>query len=357
MSAQTETEVRELWYTRCPVPAASGIAIAKGWMDEEFDPDGISISSLQSTVQSSVRESHFDHSKANSFRQGGNIPPLWARSRGADVRLVGLTWTNQYQAILARPGSGISGPEDLRGRRLGLTRRVNDQIDFFHATALHGYESTLRHVGLDLDDVELVDIETSERYLDTARREGSHAGSLWDAYSNRRLGSAELLALLDGKIDAIYVSGGRGPDLEALLGLEVVFDIRAQEDPLLKVNNLTPTALTASGALVEGHPDLVARYIATSIKAARWAQENVEETRRILAHEVGIAEDFVRPGYTDEIYSALEPSLDDELVEAIEAQKDFLLRHGYIEQDFDINDWIAAGPLETARETSSLVGA
>jgi ABC-type nitrate/sulfonate/bicarbonate transport system substrate-binding protein len=357
MSAQSSAEVNELWYTRCPVPAASGIAIAKGWMDEEFDADGITISSLQSTVDNSVRESHFDHSKANSFRQGGNIPPLWTRSRGADVRLVGLTWTNQYQAILARPGSGISGPEDLRGRRLGLTRRANDQIDFFHATALHGYESTLRHVGLDLDDVELVDVETDERYLSTARREASHAGSLWDAFSNRRLGSAELLALLDGEIDVIYISGGRGPDIEALLDLQVVFDLRAQEDPLLKVNNLTPTALTASGTLVEERPDLVARYIATSIRAARWAEENVEETRRILAHEVGIAEDFVRPGYTDEIYTALEPSLDAELVEALEAQKDFLLRHGYIERDFEIGDWIDAGPLEAAREITAPVGA
>ena len=131
---------------------------------------------------------------------------------------------------------------------------------------------------------------------------------MWDAYSNRRLGSAELLALLDGAVDAIYVSGGRGPDLEALLGLEVVFDIRAQPDREVKVNNLTPTALTVSGALLGARPDNVTRYLATSIRAARWAEQNAEETRRIIAHEVGIAEDFVSAGYTDTIHTTLEPT-------------------------------------------------
>ena len=28
-----------LWYTRCPVPTALGIAVHRGWFDEEFGPD------------------------------------------------------------------------------------------------------------------------------------------------------------------------------------------------------------------------------------------------------------------------------------------------------------------------------
>ena len=95
-----------------------------------------------------MRESHFDHTQADSFRQGGNIPPIWTRSRGSDVRLIGLSWAEQYQAIVAAPGSGIGGPEGLKGQRLGIAQRVNDQIDFWHATSLRGFDSTLRHAGL-----------------------------------------------------------------------------------------------------------------------------------------------------------------------------------------------------------------
>ena len=163
-----------------------------------------------------VRESHFDHTQADSFRQGGNIPPIWARSRGSDVRLIGLSWAEQYQAIVAAPrqrdrrAGGPAGPPSR------LARRVNDQIDFWHATALRGFDSTLRQVGLSLDDVALVDLPVDERYL-AARRERSRTAARCSAPTrNRRLQSAEVLALIRGEVDAIYVAGGRGPDLEAL---------------------------------------------------------------------------------------------------------------------------------------------
>ena len=344
----TAPRVAELWYTRCPVPTASSLAIAQGWLDDEFAADGIAVASLRASADPAVRESHFDHTQAASFRQGGNIPPIWTRSRGADVRLIGLSWAEQYQAIVTVRGSGIDGPEDLKGRRLALARRVNDQIDFWHATALRGYDSTLRHVGLGLDDVELVDLPVEEGYL--PRDATSRSGSLFGAYTNRRLQSAEVLALIRGEVDAIYVAGGRGPDLEALLDVDVVFDIAGQDDPELKINNITPAALTVSGALLDERPDLVTRYVAATLGAARWAAEHPAETRRIIAHEVGIAEDFVEPGYPRAIHAHLEPTLDEDLVAAIESQQRFLLEHGYIDAGFDVRAWIDAGPLAAARE-------
>jgi ABC-type nitrate/sulfonate/bicarbonate transport system substrate-binding protein len=347
-SLRQDRAVAELWYTRCPVPTASSLAITQGWLDQEFASDGISVASLRASSDQAVRESHFDHRQADSFRQGGNIPPIWARSRGRDVRLIGLSWADQYQAIVSLPSSSIREPQDLKGRRLALTHRLNDQIDFWRATSLHAYESTLRHVGLTLDDVELVDLPVSERYL--LADATSHSGSLFGAYTNRRLQSADVLALIRGEVDAIYVAGGRGPDLEALAGVQVVFDILAAEDPSLKINNITPAALTVSGSLLAERPDLVARYVAATLRAARWAAEHPAQTRQIIAHEVGIAEDFVLPGYPREIHAHLEPSLDAELVAGIEEQKRFLLAHGFISSDFDVHEWLDAGPLDEARK-------
>lgn len=344
----TERDTTELWYTRCPVPTASSLAIAQGWLDDEFAPDGITVASLRASSDRAVRESHFDHRQADSFRQGGNIPPIWARSRGGDVRLIGLSWADQYQAIVTLPDSSIHRPEDLKGRRLAVARRLNDQIDFWRATTLHGYESTLSHAGLALDDVELVDLPVSEQYL--LPDATSHSGSLFGAVSNRRLQSTDVLALIRGEVDAIYIAGGRGPDLEALAGVRVVFDILRAEDPALKVNNITPAALTVSGSLLEARPDLVARYVAATLRAARWAVGHPEQTRRIIAHEVGVAEDFVLPGYPNDIHANLEPSLDAHLVQAIEQQKAFLLRHGFIDADFDVHEWIDERPLEAARK-------
>lgn len=343
--------ISELWYTRCPVPTASSLAIAQGWLDDEFAADDIAVASLRSSANDSVRESHFDHTQPDSFRQGGNIPPIWTRSRGSDVRLIGLSWAHQYQAIVALEGSGIGGPEGLKGRRVGIARRIHDQIDFWHATSLRGFDSTLRHVGLSLDDVAIVDLPVDERYLRpgfSSAESSSRSGSLFGAYSNRRLQRAEVLALIRGEVDAIYIAGGRGPDLEALVGVDVVFDVAGADDDALKINNITPAALTVSGKLLGDRPDLVARYVAATLRAARWARDNAVETRRIIAHEVGVAEDFVLPGYPLDIHANLEPTLEPRLVEAIESQQAFLLEHGYIENGFDVREWIDEGPLQAA---------
>ncbi|WP_162175277.1 ABC transporter substrate-binding protein, partial [Burkholderia sp. AU4i] len=157
-----------LWYTRCPVPTALGIAVHRGWFDEEFGPDGIALHSLQETADAGKRESHFDHSLPSSFRQGGNIPALWARARGADTRVIGLSWTNEFQAIVTLPERGIRTVRDLRGRRLGLPRHPIS-IDFWRAAALKGFLSALELEGLGHGDAEWVDLpDERERHTGPA---------------------------------------------------------------------------------------------------------------------------------------------------------------------------------------------
>src|SRR4051812_7488958 len=119
-----------LWYTRCPVPTPLGIAAQLGWIEQEFRPDGITVRTLQDETDPSLRESHFDHKLENSFRQGGNIPAIWARAAGRDTKVVGLTWTDEAQVILTLPKRGISSVSELKGARLGVATRPHDKIDF-----------------------------------------------------------------------------------------------------------------------------------------------------------------------------------------------------------------------------------
>ncbi|MCZ8256177.1 MAG: ABC transporter substrate-binding protein, partial [Polaromonas sp.] len=199
----------QLWYTRCPVPTASGIAIHHGWINQEFAKDGIAVSSLRASADRSVRESHFDHRQANSFRQGGNAPPIWSRSQGQDVVVVGLTWLPQYQSILALPGSGIQTLGDLKSKRLALPRRVNEKIDFWRASALQGYLQALALEGLTESDVTLVDLPVDEPYIGNVSTSGS--GPLFDAHQFAKSARAETFALIRGDVDAIYHYGAAGP--------------------------------------------------------------------------------------------------------------------------------------------------
>ena len=82
-------------------------------------------------------------------------------------------------------------------------------------------------------------------------------------------------------------------------------------------------------------------------------EEPIEVVADLREHErqtTDWIEDFVLPGYPRDIHAHLEPTLDEQLVAAIESQQAFLLEHGYIEQGFDVRAWIDPGPLAAAHD-------
>ena len=339
-----------LWYTRCPVPTASSLAIDLGWLDDEFADDGITVSSLRASDDKAVRESHFDHNQTDSFRQGGNIPPIWTRSHGGDIALVAISWVDEYQALIAMPGSGIDSVKDLRGRRLGMPRRVNDQIDFWRAICLRAYLSALSLEGMDGGDVELIDLPVDESYIGAGSV--SRRGTLWSGAHRARRQQADAFALIRGEVDAIYTAGAPGAQLAAFLGAHDVVELGRHPDPRIRCNNQTPTILTVSGRLARERPDIVARYIERLAAAAAWAESHRSETVRIVANDVGAPEEWVDAAYGDDFTSRLGLDLSEAGITAVDSQKDFLLRHGFIERDFDIGEWIEPGPLDIARRTA-----
>jgi ABC-type nitrate/sulfonate/bicarbonate transport system substrate-binding protein len=336
-----------LWYTRCPVPTAWSLAVHLGWLDDEFADDGITVSSLLQSPDRAVRESHFDHTLADSFRHGGNTPPLWARSVGNDVRLIGLSWTDQPQLLLTLPESGIKSPKDLKGRRLSLPRRTRDTIDFWRAQALQFYHTALASAGLTLQDVELVDLPIERRFIDGAGAP-SKDGSLWSAAITRATQREEIAALVRGDVDVIASGGPRALENQALLGAHAVYDLLQSPTRLGRTSNSFPYTLTVSGALLERRPDLVVRVLVRILDAAEWAKSHRDEVVRITARELGVAEEFVADGLPD-LADQLDVNLAPENVAALQRRKDFLLEHGFIERDFDLDEWIAREPLEQAK--------
>ncbi len=347
---------KTLWYTRCPVPTAFSIALRLGWFDEEFADDNISVHSLLQSSDRKVRESHFDHTLADSFRHGGNTPPIWAYAQGNDVRLIGLSWTNQPQYVLALPQSGIKTAADLKGRRLSLPRRSRDTIDFWRAQALHFYDTALASAGLGLDDAQLVDIEVERRFIDEAG-DSSKDGSLWNATQQRGSQREEIAALLRGEVDALISAGPRGLENIALLGAYVVHDLANEPTRLGQTSNSFPYTLTVSGALLKERPDLVARLLSRVLEAAEWAKTHHDEVVRITAQELGVAEEFVHKAFGPALSQQLDVNLSFENIAALRLRKDFLVKHGFIPRDFDVEEWIDSHPLREARQLLAARGA
>lgn len=318
-----------LWYTRCPVPTASGLAYNLGWLE------GFGV--LQDAPPELARH-HFDHDLLGLFREGGNVPALAARSEGARTRLIGLTWIEEWQSILVRADSGITDAAGLLGARFALPSWAATRAESFpRAMALHGAKGALSQAGLTLDDVRFVDVHANAR-----PSVGRDDGRAW-AWP----GIAELA---DGTVDAVYVKGARAAEQVRQIGAVVAVDLDAHPDPRTRVNNGTPRPITVHEDLLRDRPEVVVDFLVQTLRAADWAAANLDEVRAILARETRSGADGVATAYRGDFHTSLHPQLSVERLDLLELQKEFLRLHGFLAEDVDIDGWAALEPLAEARE-------
>jgi len=343
------SKLEKLWYTRCGVPTPTGIAVQLGWIEEEFAPDGITLGSVLDDADPKVRESHYDHKLDHSFRQGGSIPAIWARSTGRDTRLVGLSWTEESQVILALPGSKIRSVKDLNGRRLGIATRPKDKIDFWKATTLRAYLLALETEGLGKDDIELVELPRAQSSFE-APRAGRQGFS--PPIAEQPL---EATALRDGTVDVIFHKGARGAELASALGAHTVFDLWKHPATRRRANNHSPRTLTVDGALADNHPQVVARIVRRVLQAGQWAAEHPAEAIAYVARETGSAERWVKAAYGADVNQHLRTELEPASLDALSEFTTFLFAHGFLPRDFDVRAWADPRPLEAARSGADIV--
>jgi len=338
-----------LWYTRCPAPTAASIAIREGWLEAEFAPDGIAVRSLASSTDRTVHLSHYTHSQPNSFRFGGYVPPLMSASRGADLRILGISWPDRAAALFVLPESPIRDAGDLRGKRFSVPKRLNDSVDWWRALVLAAYRHALAKAGLTTSDVQMVDIEIERPYVADAKA-GAQAGlSLWGARSQFAVQREEVAALLRDEVDVIYSDAAMGTLVQAFLGLRAVMDLSAIEESADTVAG-QPLILTASGALIRERPDLVERWLARLLDAKEWASQHEDRVRQIAAQDTGLPEDFVQAAYSPRIHTQLDLSLSPLRIAMLKDKHDTLVSNGFLLAPLDFATLIDHEPLQRAIE-------
>lgn len=334
------SNLESLWYTRCGVPTAVGIAVQLGWIDEEFKHDGIEIRSVREAADKSARQSHFDHSLDNSFRQGGSVPAIWAKASGRDTRLVGLTWTDEAQVIFARNGSPLRSVKDLAGKRLGIATRPDDVIDFWNATTRRVYAIALERAGIDEKDVEFVEIPRYGNSFEDPDRTQRR---------DRPEDLVEVKALQEGKVDVIFHKGSRGLEIVDAIGGQVVFDTWKDPEARRRANNHSPRTLTVDAQLADNHPDIVARLVKRTLLAGQWADSHPREAIEYVARETNSSERWVTAAYGGNVNQNLKTDLDESSIVALTDFVNFLFERGFLPRNFDVRSWIDPRPLAAAR--------
>ncbi len=323
-----------IWFTRCPVPAASGVAWALGWLSEDFALSGIDVSWLREDALHVVAFGAEDRSRV-LFREGGNIPALAARAQGAPTRVIGLTWIDERQAIMVRPESRIFEPADLKGRRVALpgyaATRGNSAL---RGMSLHGVKNALALAGLGLGDVTFVDVPSPP--VDFA--EPDTMARMWSG----------LERVADGRIDAVYVKGGAAAEAAARLGLVVGVDLDVYPSRMTRINNGTPRPITVHEHMIEEHFDLVVRFLYQALRAADWAATNLPALRRILEQETLAGPAGIASAYRNDFHRSLHPDTSADRVGMLRSQADFLHLHGFLESAVDVDAWVDPRPLNAA---------
>ncbi|MGE8573105.1 MAG: ABC transporter substrate-binding protein [Acinetobacter amyesii] len=331
-------------FTRCPIPSGVGIAYHLGSFNDNFNSSNhqYRYDLLQNICEQSVLQNHFIHEIDNLIRFGGNIPALYAKSNGADTKLIGLAFIEGAQGLLVRPDSDIQSIQDLKGKKILLQTRPNEDIDFVYVTARKTYQAALEQAGLTFDDVIIVEKSKSTKFVqEKVSSISAKAHKQANEIDNGKYGDL-LNPLLTGEVDVI-ASGTIGAPLhnmQHLFGLRKIFDLKDFE-PVNRYNNSTPLTLTVSTALLQNHKDAVIYFVSKLKQAIQFTSENYDEAIRFIAADQGVPEQIAHSAFTlPNISASLSLSLEPYKIKALEKQKEYLLSLGVIPEDFSITEWI-----------------
>ena len=333
-----------VYYTRCPVPTASGVAFQTGMFAEAFKGSSYEVRNIVELGPAS-QDVHYTHAIEMFFREGGGAPPVWARANGVDSVVLGITFMEELLGVFVRADDPAGSMVDLAGRRLALPVWPRLVFNFWRFAALKGLVSALTVHDVPVDAVEFVDIiegwDPSER-----RNVGRHD---LDAPARCEYRN-QLDALLSGEVDAIF---GKGPEAallqrEAAGRIRLLYDVRSAPRLSDRVNNSMPRLLTTSRHLVENHFDAVVTYVRTLIRAAGWVQANPAEARSLIARECSIESSEIEAYLESDYQEKFLPRLGADMIEALEVMKAFLCEHRFIDRDFPLDGWIDPRPLKQA---------
>jgi ABC-type nitrate/sulfonate/bicarbonate transport system substrate-binding protein len=153
-------------------------------------------------------------------------------------------------------------------------------------------------------------------------------------------------ALLSGKVDAIYTQSKVFQHLQEDTGkIRMIEDLTRYPDYKLQVAN-TPAVITCTDVMANEHPELVVTYMKAMIKVGRWANQFPEAAAHLLNRQT-----FYRD--PEDTYQGIKdvdmvPNLSPQNLECVETGKEFMLKHGYIKNDFDVRAWAAPEFMEQA---------
>ncbi|MGZ3305774.1 MAG: ABC transporter substrate-binding protein [Asticcacaulis sp.] len=313
-----------IWYARCPTLTAMALAASQGVFQREFfQRDGVNMVSVRENSTPSVRQGHLDHSLSNLIREADAATAIWAYAQNERSRLLAMGETWHCISIVARPGARLDGLSGIAGRRLSLPREAG-AFSPAQARTLRAWENVLSLSGTAAKDVEFATVvadHPSVPFGDVARR--------------------EVEALLGGHTDLAVLYGAKGLELMRAANLQEIHRFEPEtirDDPRLG-GLVELRALTVDEALLDAHPDTVARIVSTLLDIETWVRDFPKEALRHVAYEGQVEAADAAQAYGGLMAEGTRLDLDPARLARIDALHEWLKQKHIIPQHHSLAEW------------------
>ena len=340
----------EVYFTNCCMVAANNIDQELGWCKDDFKKIGVDYSYFRSRRENDYYP-HYIHNLDNLIRFGGLYPPVHVHADMRRTRLLGATWVYEGGCMIVRARDPIYRMQDLKGKKVGLSKSLNTiKTDWWRITEHQGIENMLRINDMTMEDIEIVEFPYPDDWYDDPRMlepliNPTELFATRDFKHDLDFRPLET-ALLEGKVDAIYTLSKQFQHVQEDTGkIKAIEDLSRYPDWTVQVAN-TPAVITCSDVMAEEHPELVVTYMKAMIKVGRWANEYKRAAAVILDRQTLYRDP--EDTYQGIKHVDIVPNLSPQNMVCVEIGKDFMLKHGYIENDFDVHEWAAPEFLEKA---------
>lgn len=207
----------------------------KGWVEQEFAKDGIAVRWVLSLGSNKAIE--FLNARSVDFGSTAGSAALLAKINGSPIKAIYIYSKPEWTALVTRGDSPIRKVEDLKGKRVAVTRGTDPYIFLLRTLAQHGLtERDIRPVLLQHQDGRT--------------------------------------ALEQGQVDAWAGLDPMMAQTEVEQGSRLFFR---------NADLNTYGFLNVREAFAAENPEITRRLLATYEKGRRWAVANPDELKRIIA--------------------------------------------------------------------------
>lgn len=231
------------------------------------------------------------------FAYYGDLPPVVLKSKGQDIKIVGITNSSYNMDLIVQNNSDIKSVKDIKGKKIIVGKGTVYQQYF---------GDLIKENNMDEKDVEVLNV--------VSEGESTFLSKSADGYITNDAMAQKL------------VEGGNGRIVAT-----------SKEQPEFA----SQTVLVGKTDYIKNNPEVPVALLKALIRAKEFAVKNPDEAYTILAKS-GFSEDIVKKsyGYDDGQFNFFNIGITDDSIKKLKNLDNFLLEQNLISKDVDIDELV-----------------